>query len=323
MPGKAQTVATRQAVLILRELDLAMNRLFTSLTPVEARAHRQRRGRPVRSILRLLILASVWLLVAQPNAASALETIRIGGTGSLLAAMAQIRQAYVKANPDVEIEILPSLGSAGAIRGVGTGRIDLGLTGRPLTEAEATAEAIQELRLQLYALTPFVLVSSLPAPPTLAVDEVAAYLSGARATWPDRTPVRPILRPRTDHDVVLLTRFFPGTESALETLRRRVDVPTAPSDKESLALAQRIPGSLTFATLSQVMSDQPSLSVISIDHTAPSLDTLSDGSYPFVKPIYLVIRAKPSPAAERFLAHLWTAEVEALLARQGAAVVRQ
>lgn len=296
-----------------------MKGLFASLTLVGARTLRQRRGQWQRSFLLLLALASAGLLHAWTTPASALETIRIGGTGGLLAAMAQIRQGYVKANPDTEIEILPSLGTAGGIRGVGTGRIDIGLSGRPLTEAETA----QELHQQLYVMTPFVLVTSLAAPPSLAADEIAGYFGSTQATWPDQTPVRPVLRPRTDYDVVLLSQLFPGTDKALETLRRRIDVPTAPSDRESLALAHRIPGSLTFATLTQVMTDQPSLSIVTIDQVSPSLETLSDGSYPFAKSIYLITRSSPTPAAERLLAYLWTTEVEQLLAERGARMVRQ
>lgn len=60
------------------------------------------------------------------GSASAAETsLRFGGTGGSLGPMRQLSEAFMKVNPDVAIEVLPSLGSGGGIKAVLAGAIDL------------------------------------------------------------------------------------------------------------------------------------------------------------------------------------------------------
>jgi phosphate transport system substrate-binding protein len=82
--------------------------------------------------------------------------LKIGGTGAALGAITQVVAAFQKKHPKAHCVIPPSLGSTGGINAVIAGALDLGLSSRPLTEAERRQGAVAFE----YARTPFLLVTS-------------------------------------------------------------------------------------------------------------------------------------------------------------------
>ena len=106
-----------------------------------------------RRFLSILILTLIFFSFALTTCSAA---IIIGGTGNALGTMRWIAQTYQKANPEVQITVLPSIGSSGAIKAVPTGRIQIGLSARPLKETEL-AKGIVAIE---YARTPTVFAVS-------------------------------------------------------------------------------------------------------------------------------------------------------------------
>ena len=82
---------------------------------------------------------------------AAAEQVMIGGTGNALGSMQLIADAFRKQNPDVQITVLPSLGSAGAIKAVLKRALDVALSARPLEDDERNLVNCFE-----YARTPLV-----------------------------------------------------------------------------------------------------------------------------------------------------------------------
>ena len=64
------------------------------------------------------------------------ETIRIGGTGSALAAMRILGAEFQKRDPEINVEVLVSLGTLGGIEALAEGAIDIGLAARGLKPEE-------------------------------------------------------------------------------------------------------------------------------------------------------------------------------------------
>ena len=65
------------------------------------------------------------------------QEIKIGGTGAALGTMQVLAQAYAKTRPDAKITVLPSMGSGGGIKAVLAGAIQIGVSSRPLSEADS------------------------------------------------------------------------------------------------------------------------------------------------------------------------------------------
>ena len=254
---------------------------------------------------RLSLLLPFLICVLGVTAQAAETRLRIGGTGAALGVMSRLAAAFAEQEPGVAVEVLPSLGSSGGIRALGEGAIDIAVSARPLKPEEAAAG----LRSAPLSRTPFVMVSS-RAPASgetgsgFAAGALAGFYAAPAATWPDGTPLRVILRPRSDSDSAFLERHFPGMAEALAAARSRPGVPVAQTDQENFVLAGDIEGSLTTATLTQVVTENPQLTPIPIDGVAPTLENLENGGYPYFKDMIIAHRADSRPAALGFLAFI-------------------
>ena len=91
---------------------------------------------------------------------------------------------------------------------------------------------------------------------------------------------------------------------AIEAARRRVKVPIAATDQDNVALAQRVPGSLTGATLTQPETEQNHLQVIAIDGVKPTLANFESGAYRFGEVFYFIVGNRSAPETQDFIASL-------------------
>ena len=230
--------------------------------------------------------------------ATGAEVVRIGGTGAGTVTLFALSEAAAAAG--VALEALPSLGTAGGLRALGDGRLDLAIAGRPVMpeEAKTGLQVVAEIR------TPFVFVTSLAAPPSMTPAELVDAFANPRVRWPSGGPITVVLRQRSDGDALLLSTLIPGMDAALEIARKRPEVPVSVVDDDNAELAERTKGSLATMSYSQVRIEARKVRPIAINGVAPSLQALGDGSYPYGKSFLLVVPAKPSAATQRFVVFL-------------------
>lgn len=256
--------------------------------------------------LSTFILAAMLAIGASHSAAA--ETVRAGGTGAATEMLKRLGAAFA-ASDEVKIEVVPSLGTSGALRAVADGALDIAVAGRSL-RPEETAQGLREV---FVVRSPFGLATSRPNPDGMKASEIAKTFASPGARWTDGTPIRLILRPKSDSDTPLLASLFPGMGKAIDEARRRPDVPTGATDQDNADLAESIPGSLAGAALTQVALEKRNLRFVSIDGVPPTVENLERGTYPYAKVMRLVTSAARSPAAARFIAFLASAEGKRLL----------
>jgi len=174
----------------------------------------------------------------------------------------------------VALEVIPSPESSGGLRALAEGALDVAVTGRPLTEDELK----QGMRVAVTMQTPFALVISHAEPNGLKSDGIADIYRAPKAEWADGSPLRVILRPKSDSDTPLLGSLFPGMASAMDSARKRHDVTVAATDQDNADAAERIPGSLAGASLTQIKSEQRLLRLIAVNGVTPSLMALETGA---------------------------------------------
>ena len=263
--------------------------------------------------MRMLPLTLVMLgLIGPANA----DTLRAGGLGATTHLLAVLAAEYAEKQAGA-LEVIPSLGGTGGLKALAGGALDIAVSGRPLKEEELN----QGLRVAVIMRTPFVMVSSHEKPDGLKSVEIAELFRAERSTWTDGSPVRVILRTKSDSDTPILGGMFPGMVSAIEAARKRHDVPIAATDQDNAEAAERIPGSLAGSTLTQLTIERRSLRLLSIDGVAPSLEALESGAYPFSKTIYFVLPAKTNPRAEDFVAFLRSPAGRAILRDSGNLII--
>ena len=258
-----------------------------------------------------------WLVVfaaaSVVPAAAAAEPLRIGGTGAALGAMRVLAQEFTKAEPRVSVRIPANLGSAGGIQAVIAGAVDLAISARPLTPEELGA-GVKDIG---WVQTPLAFVTSYPRALSLRSKAVADLFTNPRAAWPNREPVRLIMRPQNEVEMGSVLANLPGMQAALEAARRRSDIPVAATEQDNADFALKMEGSLTLMPLSQLLTERPDLRVLPLDGVRPSLSTLENGTYPLAQNLFLVLPAKPSPAAKRFVAFLSSPKAKRILQDSG------
>lgn len=238
------------------------------------------------------------VLLGLASAASA-DTLRVGGIGAATAFLPELFAAF-EPNGPAKLKIIPSLGSSGGLRALEDGLLDIAVTGRPLTADELKRGLTPAVTIR----TPFILVTSHRNPDGFKSDDIPRLYKSPQATWSDGTPIRIILRPKSDSDTPALTAMLPGMAAAVDEARRRPDVPIAATDQDNASLAERVPGSLASSTLTQIKAEARNLRIIAVDGVVPSIETFRSGAYRFGKTLAFVLPAQKSPAAERFIAFL-------------------
>jgi phosphate transport system substrate-binding protein len=261
------------------------------------------------------ILTALVLLAGLPaaDAAAASKTLRMGGTGSSIGMLRQVGGEFAAAAGGVKVIVIPSLGSSGGIHALTDGKLDVAVSARPLKPAEAAKGVRQVLVLR----TAYVLATSHRKPNGLKTADLPKIFSASKPTWADGTPIRLILRPRSETDTKLLGKLFPGMDKAIEDLRRRAEVPIAATDQDNADMAERLPGSLTGTTLTQLMTEHRRLQLVTLDGVAPTLVNCENGSYRFAKNLYFILRPNDAPVAQEFIAFLNSPQGEKALRDTG------
>ena len=261
----------------------------------------------------ILVGLAVWCVLFA-NAASANESLRIGGTGSGIGGIQILAAAFGKLHPGVTIEILPALGSAGGIAALLDNRLDLAISNRLPNDAELKKARMVAV---IYARTPFVMaVHKNLGVSTLSNTELAVIYGTTVAEFPNGKRARPILRLNDSTDTNLLKAFSPAVALAVDSANARRGMLSAATDSDTADLVEKTPGGISVSTLALIESERRPLIALAIDGKQPTLDNLAKGIYPHSKSL-VAIHQGQSASASRFVAYLQSPEARALMRAHG------
>lgn len=263
---------------------------------------------------RRLALAVVSTVLWMAGTATAAAEIKIGGTGNALGAMRLLGSAFSKQNPDVQVTVLSSLGTSGALKAVPRGAIDIGLASRPASDDETKAGMVSVE----YARSPLVFtVATKTKASALTLDQVADIYTGKLTSWPDGTPIRPVLRQAGDDNTRQVRQMSAALDKALSVAEQRAGMPFATNDQETADKVESIPGALGVSTLGLILSESRALRALTLDGIEPTAANAAAGKYPHVKRLYHVTKTEPSLETKRFLAFIRSPAGRDILARSG------
>lgn len=242
------------------------------------------------------------------------QEIKIGGTGAALGTMQLLAQAYRKNHADAKITVLPSMGSGGGIKAVLAGAIQIGVSSRPLSEAESKAGAVAIE----YGRTPFVFA-------TAAANKVAGVTSqnlidfygGKEEAWPDGSKLRLVLRPISDSDSETIKAISAAMREAKSAAEQRKGMVFTVSDQETASAIERTSGALGPTTLALLISEKRALKALALDGVVPSAQTIANGSYPLAKQLMIVTGPKTAPEAQAFVTFVQSAAGREILRETG------
>jgi phosphate transport system substrate-binding protein len=258
------------------------------------------------------------LLFFGPRTAIA-GTIRISGTGGAIGTMRYLAEAFRKFHPDVHVELLPGIGSSGAVKAVLAGRLDIGLCGRPATEEERT-QGIVDIR---YAKTPFVFGVNRSVKKTgITLATAVEIYAGKKHRWEDGSRIRLILRPPMDSDIPVLKIMSQEMAAAVDMALRREGMIVAMTDQDAIDAIEITPGGFGATTLALILSEGRQIRALALNGAVPSTRAILDGSYPYVKTFCMVTREHPPVAVQRFIEFVRSPAGAAILAKYGQIAVR-
>jgi phosphate transport system substrate-binding protein len=268
---------------------------------------------PVMAVL-LTVAFHLPVTASAVSAADYQGTLRIGGTGAAVGSITQVAAAFQKKHPDVRLVFPPSLGSAGGIKALIAGALDVGLNSRPLTEAERG----HGLVAAEYARTPLLLVTSFKGPEvSFTLKRIAALYNGEIQNYPDGTPIRVIMRPEVEIDIHLVRGLSPEIDTAVHRAQLREGMSVAVNDQDNAEMLVRTTGAIGWMTLAQLISEDLKLVPLPIDNILPNQANFASGKYPLFRTFFVVTGAQPTPLIKAFLAFLTSAEGRAILVGNG------
>lgn len=271
-------------------------------------------GLPYKMRCMTILLTALLLVGALSATVQAEEIVRVGGAGTGLGVMKILAATFEKSHPGTRVEILPNLGSAGGIKALLHGAIDLAISGRPLTAEESKDGA---LAVEC-ARTPFVFVTNKNVNKAdLTSRELEMIYNGQLQKWADGSRIRPILRPLGDTDTAIVKTVSKKMEQALKNANARPDMIRMVTDQETAEAVAKIPGALGGSTLAQIETEKHPLNVLSFNGSPATLAALTKGTYPLSKPLYLVSTSKTGPAARQFIRFVQSPKGRAILAKSG------
>lgn len=242
------------------------------------------------------------------------EPVRIGGTGVGSALMERLGQEYRRHYPGAELTVvMPPLGSSGGLRALSSGKLDIAVVGRSLKPEDAAMPGIGGSFE--YARTPLVMASSSDAAKAVSLKDLADIYAGRTLNWPDGSPIRLILRSKTESDVAILRAASPEMNAAIEDSYARKGMALAENDIDTVELIAKTPGSLGPSTLGLIALRGERISVLALNGVRPSANALLAGKYPWTKSLRVAHAAVPSAETQKFLAFLRTDEAKRLLAK--------
>jgi len=263
---------------------------------------------------------SVIFFLSSVCVASELEATQlvIGGSGTDLATMRLLSAEYQKLHSGVNVKVLNSLGSSGGVRALRDGRLDIAITSRALKANEKSGD----IHSYLYAQTALVYATAISNPvDNVTHDELKNIYSGAHPYWPDGRVARPVLRPESDSDTMLVRKHLTWMNQPLTKAYSRRGVPMAITDQDSANKIALIPGAIGTSTLSLILTENKKLKPLKINGVEPSTENIDNKTYTMVKNLYLVINTIPQAKVKSFLKFFVSQPSQDLLEKTGHKVV--
>ncbi len=249
------------------------------------------------------------------RAASGSQVVKVTGTGSSIGTMKLIADALSKKYPAIRVDILPSIGSTGAIKAVKADKIDVGLSSRALRPDEQD----REVEVVAYGRTPVVFGTH---PNTsindITIQDVEQIYRGQKLSWPDKTPVRLVLRPKSDAYTEFLARISDRMRVATEKSYSIPGLFTGITDQDAANQIERAVGSFAVTSLSLILSEGRNIKRLTLSKVAPTVKNLESGTYPFAMTMYLISRHNsPNPAVRTFIDFVFSREGQQILRETG------
>lgn len=268
---------------------------------------------------RLLLCLSVLASLAAPAAD---DTLRINGSTTVAPVVAEAAEV-LREREGLRIEVDTQGGSSGGISQLGEGRVEIGMSSKPLTGKDRKRFPGADFRPVHIGSDALALVVSEDVweggVRSLGREEVRNLYEGKIRNWkelggPDRRVVFFNKEPgRGTWEVFIRWAYGSVKDAPL------VSLPEVGANREARSKVAGTRGAIT--QLSAAWADGETVYALSLrqggETIAPSRENILDGGYPLSRSLFVIHRGEPAGAVKRMLDLLLSPEGQALVVKHG------
>ena len=250
---------------------------------------------------------------AQSSSTAATElsgSVTTGGSTSVEKVVGAFIEAFMQANPDVDVTYDPT-GSGAGITGASEGTLDIGLSSRALKDEE-TAQGLTGTTFALDGIA--IIVNNENTVEDLTLEQIKGLATGEISNWSE------VGGP--DAPVVLIGREAgSGTRDGFESIVDVEDVCKYEQELNStggvIAAVASNPNAFGYASLSAV---EDTVKAVTVGGVAATEETVQDGTYQIQRPFVFVTKdgAEQSEAVKAFMEFALSADAADLIRNAGA-----
>lgn len=250
---------------------------------------------------RLLSLALSLALCFAATSAFAETSIRVDGSTTVLPAMQKIVEAYMKANPGVNITVSGG-GSGNGIKAIIDGATDIAMSSREMKQkeidtAKEKGNVVKPLEIAMDAIVPIIN----PANPVnnLTTEQLQGIFSGKIKNWKEVGG--------DDKEIVVISRdSSSGTYEAWNELimKGQKVAPSALLQASSGAVLQVVGKNKYAIAYDGFAYVNKSVKGVSVNGVAGGEKSVADKSYPVARPLFIIVPAKMSEPAQKFVNYI-------------------
>jgi phosphate transport system substrate-binding protein len=261
------------------------------------------------------VAAIMTVLAFLAPAVFAEETIRVSGTGAAVGGMKLLGEAFGKKHPGVTVVVYPSLGSAGGIKAVAAGKLDLAVSARPVKEEEKVPGLVEKP----YAKSPYIFATSSSNPASgLRLAAIRDIYAGKITAWSDGRMISLVLRPAHDAFTGFLEDLSPEMKDAVASSKKRPGLFIGMTDQDAADQIERTPGSFGVTSYSLVASEKRDIKPLAVDGIPPAGKGGVNEKYPYSITLSLVyVKDRTTAAIGDFIRYIASEDGKKILRRNG------
>jgi phosphate transport system substrate-binding protein len=251
----------------------------------------------------LLLLA---LTMFAATAAQA-ETIKIGGSGSMIPLLTVLGKGYVKKNPKDSVEVnQKSMGQPGGIAALNAGAIDIAMSAMPITPAQAKLQVEQ---FEIARVAGVVAVNSSVTATNLTSQQLCDIYAGKIKNWKQvggaDAPISALTRPESDSTKVMFRKGY-ACLAALKEAPEILNLPKSADMHNALSTTKNSIGPVDAIALADAAGK---FKAIKIDGKSPEV---SD-KWPFILHNNLILGKNRGEAVKQFMNFIKSPEGQAII----------
>jgi phosphate transport system substrate-binding protein len=246
-----------------------------------------------------------------------LTRLRASGSGTCL----PLLRILAAGQPDkaMRLVFLPGLHTAGGVKGVARGSLDVGAISRPLTSDEESPELkITWLSSDGLVIAVHPSVSEIGVT-GLTSEQVRGIYSGAITDWrqvgaSEGRPIVVIDRHEGESAKVALREHLLGAEDRLKVTSAAIAVYY---ESDMVDAVRTTAGSIGYFSLGYAVSQNVPVTRLRLDGVEPSVRAIEAGTYTLVRPLGIVTRSEPPASVAAFLEWATGEQARAIMAANG------